>query len=168
MMITGKTLSRRTILRGMGTAVALPFLDAMTPAMKASPAKPPVRMAFVYVPNGIIMNGWNPASEGQLGELPRVLEHDFGQSLAVAHAAADRASEALADALDQRTARSLQPAYLGIGVEHRDSGSREHPRHGRLAHTDRAGERYTDHASNSPRSRSATSNGISGMPRIVK
>ena len=57
-MITKKSLPRRTFLRGMGTAVALPFLDAMVPALAlAKNAKPPVRMAFVYVPNGIMMNG---------------------------------------------------------------------------------------------------------------
>ncbi|HWB85405.1 MAG TPA: DUF1552 domain-containing protein [Bryobacteraceae bacterium] len=75
-MITRKSLPRRTFLRGMGTAVALPFLDAMAPAFAASrmPGKAPVRMAFVYVPNGIIMNQWNPTYEGKLGELPRVLK----------------------------------------------------------------------------------------------
>jgi len=74
-MITGKALSRRTLLRGMGaTAIALPFLDAMTPALQASTAAPPVRMAFVYVPNGIIMRDWNPAYEGALGALPRILK----------------------------------------------------------------------------------------------
>jgi hypothetical protein len=75
MMITRKTLPRRTFLRGMGTAVALPFLEAMVPAMAAiRGTKPPVRMAFVYVPNGIIMNGWNPDYEGKLGPLPRILK----------------------------------------------------------------------------------------------
>jgi hypothetical protein len=74
-MITKKALARRTFLRGMGTAVALPFLDAMVPAMAATrSAKPPVRMAFVYVPNGIIMDGWNPDYEGPLRELPRILK----------------------------------------------------------------------------------------------
>jgi hypothetical protein len=63
-------------LRGMGTAIALPFLDAMAPAFAASkiPGKPPVRMAFVYVPNGIDMRNWNPAYEGPLQELPRILK----------------------------------------------------------------------------------------------
>lgn len=73
MMITRKSLPRRTFLRGMGTAVALPFLDAMTPAL-AAPGKAPVRMGFVYVPNGIDMRHWNPDYEGQLGELPRILK----------------------------------------------------------------------------------------------
>ncbi len=75
-MITRKALPRRMFLRGMGTAVALPFLDAMTPAFAASrmPGKAPVRMAFVYVPNGIDMRNWNPSYEGPLQELPRILK----------------------------------------------------------------------------------------------
>lgn len=72
-MITRKALPRRTFLRGIGTAVALPFLDAMTPAL-AAPQKAPVRMAFVYVPNGIDMRHWNPDYEGPLQELPRILK----------------------------------------------------------------------------------------------
>lgn len=74
-MITRKALARRTFLRGVGTAVALPFLDAMVPAMAAGAAgKPPVRMAFVYVPNGIDMRHWSPGYEGALGELPMILK----------------------------------------------------------------------------------------------
>jgi hypothetical protein len=75
-MITRKALPRRTFLRGMGTAVALPFLDAMSPALASSklPGKTPVRMAFVYVPNGIDMRHWNPDYEGKLSELPRILK----------------------------------------------------------------------------------------------
>ena len=75
-MITRKSLPRRSFLRGMGTAVALPVLDAMTPALAsaATQGKPPVRMAFVYVPNGMDMRNWNPDYEGKLGELPRILK----------------------------------------------------------------------------------------------
>ena len=73
MIITRKALQRRTFLRGMGTAVALPFLDAMTPAL-AAPTKAPVRMVFTYVPNGIDMKNWNPEYEGKLRELPRTLK----------------------------------------------------------------------------------------------
>jgi hypothetical protein len=72
-MITGKSLPRRTFLRGLGAAVGLPFLDAMVPAF-ARPAAPPRRMAFVYVPNGIDVRNWNPDYEGRLGELPRILK----------------------------------------------------------------------------------------------
>jgi hypothetical protein len=62
-------------LRGMGSAVALPFLDAMVPAMAtAAQSKPPVRMGFVYVPNGIDMRNWTPSYEGKLRELPGILK----------------------------------------------------------------------------------------------
>jgi hypothetical protein len=71
--IERKALGRRTFLQGVGGAVALPFLDAMAPAMSAAP-QAPVRMAMVYVPNGIIMQEWNPAAEGALGPLGRVLK----------------------------------------------------------------------------------------------
>ena len=75
-MITPKALPRRTFLRGAGAAVALPFLDAMAPAFASSrlPGKTPVRMAFVYVPNGIDMRHWTPEQDGPLGTLPRILE----------------------------------------------------------------------------------------------
>jgi hypothetical protein len=74
MIISRRSLPRRTFLRGMGTAVALPFLDAMAPAATKSAVKPPVRMAFAYVPNGIMMEHWNPSYEGKLDALPRVLK----------------------------------------------------------------------------------------------
>lgn len=67
-----KFLPRRTFLRGLGAAVALPFLDAMSPALAAQ-AKAPTRLAFLYVPNGIDMASWNVAVDGPLRELPRVL-----------------------------------------------------------------------------------------------
>jgi len=73
-MIMRKSLSRRTLLRGAGAAVALPFLDAMVPAFASAPKKTPVRMAFLYVPNGIMMDGWNPDQEGKLDKLPRILK----------------------------------------------------------------------------------------------
>ncbi len=75
-MITKKALPRRTFLKGMGVAVGLPVLDAMSPAFASSkvPGKAPVRMAFVYVPNGIDMRHWNPDYEGKLAELPRILK----------------------------------------------------------------------------------------------
>jgi len=67
MIITKKALHRRTFLRGIGTALALPLLDAMVPAMAATrvtPANPAVRLGFVYVPNGIIQKGWLPSTTG--------------------------------------------------------------------------------------------------------
>jgi len=71
MMILGKHLERRTFLRGVGTAVALPLLDAMVPAFaRADSTKAPCRMGFVYVPNGIIMDQWTPKVEADIGPLP--------------------------------------------------------------------------------------------------
>jgi hypothetical protein len=63
MMITKKALPRRTFLRGMGATVALPFLDAMVPAMTAlaaTPATPVRRLGFVYIPMGSIIAQWTP------------------------------------------------------------------------------------------------------------
>src|SRR2546423_14831500 len=75
MMTPRRAIPRRAFLRGLGTAVSLPFFDAMVPAFAAPAAsKPPLRMAFVYVPNGIDMRGWNPDYEGNLAALPRTLQ----------------------------------------------------------------------------------------------
>ena len=69
MIITRKSLARRTFLKGIGAAIGLPVLDAMSPAFAASklPGKAPVRAAWFYVPNGIDMRHWTPAEEGALG-----------------------------------------------------------------------------------------------------
>jgi hypothetical protein len=63
-------LSRRTILKGAGAAVALPWLEAMTArqATAAETAKIPTRMAFFYVPNGVHMPAWRPADTAQKGD----------------------------------------------------------------------------------------------------
>ena len=68
-----KSLSRRAILRGAGTAIALPFLDAMMPAF-AGPLKPVRRLGVVYVPNGIIMDQWTPAAAGTDFAFTRILK----------------------------------------------------------------------------------------------
>jgi hypothetical protein len=64
MINTNRTLNRRTLLRGLGTALALPLLDSMVPARAATGAKPIIRLGFVYVPNGMIPAGWLPSAEG--------------------------------------------------------------------------------------------------------
>jgi hypothetical protein len=71
--ITGKHLSRRSLLRGTGVAVALPFLDAMRPAF-AGPVKQVRRLGVVYVPNGIIMKQWSPAEIGKDFQFTRILK----------------------------------------------------------------------------------------------
>jgi hypothetical protein len=79
-----KRISRRTVLQGLGAAVALPWLEAMgpvgswglaaatAPAAGARPA--PNRLAFIYVPNGKNMADWTPAAAGRLNELPHILQ----------------------------------------------------------------------------------------------
>ncbi|MEJ7609064.1 MAG: DUF1552 domain-containing protein [Bryobacteraceae bacterium] len=74
MIVTGKYLPRRTFLRGMGAAIALPMLDAMSPAFAAGTAASPVRLAFAYVPNGVMMNHWTPEAFGRDFTLPRILK----------------------------------------------------------------------------------------------
>jgi len=76
MMSDSSKLSRRTLLRGAGAAVALPWLDAMTPAFAQakSAARPPVRLGFFYVPNGVHMANWRPAEAGDLQDLPPILK----------------------------------------------------------------------------------------------
>jgi hypothetical protein len=74
MIITRKHLSRRTFLKGVGAAVALPMLDAMTPALSAAP-KAPVRWATLYVPNGVVnIDWWRPKGEGRNFEFSRLLK----------------------------------------------------------------------------------------------
>ena len=69
-------ISRRTVLRGIGTAVALPWLEAMMPmtSLAGGAAAHPKRMAFIYVPNGVIMPDWTPTAEGTNFELPSILQ----------------------------------------------------------------------------------------------
>ena len=69
---SGKSLSRRAVLKGAGAALALPMLDAMTPAFAATP-KPIHRFQTVYIPNGMAMEYWSPASIGDY-ELTPILK----------------------------------------------------------------------------------------------
>src|SRR5665213_2850717 len=75
-------LSRRTMLRGLGTAIALPVLDAMIPTRlysaeakaAAKAAVAPKRVAWLYVPNGIHMPNWTPAEIGSAYQLTPTLQ----------------------------------------------------------------------------------------------
>src|ERR1700693_127420 len=73
-IITRKSLPRRTFLRGLGAAVALPLLDSMSPAFAAPGRTAVPRMAFLYTPNGIIMKDWTPAAEGAGFEFTKTLQ----------------------------------------------------------------------------------------------
>ena len=73
MIITKKCLSRRTMLRGIGASIALPLLDGMVPALAAlrtTAARPVKRLGAVYVPNGMSMARWLPATEGPFALTP--------------------------------------------------------------------------------------------------
>jgi hypothetical protein len=76
MFITQKRLPRRTVLRGLGTTLALPLLDAMVPALARAQtsAKPPTRLSIVYLPNGIMMDQWTPDAEGTSFKLKPIME----------------------------------------------------------------------------------------------
>lgn len=76
MIITKQHLSRRALLKGLGVTVALPMLDAMTPALAtaAEKVKAPTRLFFGAVPNGIEMKAWKPQGEGKDFEFTRILK----------------------------------------------------------------------------------------------
>ena len=77
MIITKKSLSRRTMLRGLGVALALPWLDSMVPALAAvaqSAVARARRLGVFYVPNGMSLPYWYPAAEGTLKDLPPILQ----------------------------------------------------------------------------------------------
>lgn len=75
MIVSKKAIPRRTVLRGMGAALALPFLDSMmpafTPILRAAP--PVKRFGVVYLPNGVIIEKWTPAVEGAAFEFSPIL-----------------------------------------------------------------------------------------------
>jgi len=94
MLKTNLEMRRRTFLKGLGTAVALPFMESLAPA-RAAGGGAPLRMAFVYIPNGVNMADWTPPGEGPLGALPKILqplqglEKDFQVLSGLAHRKAD-------------------------------------------------------------------------------
>jgi Protein of unknown function (DUF1552). len=101
MIITKKSLARRAFLRGLGTTVALPLLDAMIPALGAATiaTKPAVRLAFVYHPVGMIMNRWTPAAEGSAFEFTPTMKalEPFRERLVVLSGLAQVNGRALGD-----------------------------------------------------------------------
>lgn len=95
MIVMKKHLPRRTFLKGAGVAIALPMLDAMTPALAnaAESSKTPMRLVFGYVPNGIEMKAWTPQSTGRNFEFTRILKplEPFREDLLVLSGLAHRA-----------------------------------------------------------------------------
>ena len=77
MFITKKHIPRRTFLRGIGAAVALPLLDSMIPAstvLAQTAASPKLRMGFIYFPHGAIMDQWTPKTEGKDFQISPILQ----------------------------------------------------------------------------------------------
>lgn len=113
-------LSRRRVLKGMGTAVALPFLDALTPAKVWASRAPikPVRMAFLFVPNGVDMANWKPDAAGRLGPLPEILRPLEGVkgSLNVLTGLAQNNANALGDGPGDH-ARSTATWLTGVHIK---------------------------------------------------
>jgi hypothetical protein len=98
-------LTRRTVLRGLGAAIALPWLEATASAADVAlravegVSGPPRRMAFLYVPNGVHMQAWRPTEEGSGYTLPSTLEplKAFKDDLMVLSGLAQHNAEALGD-----------------------------------------------------------------------
>src|SRR5438874_4318913 len=68
-------ITRRPVLKGLGTALALPGLESFSWAAPAQAAAgPPRRLAFLSIPNGVNMAHWTPKAEGKIAELPDILK----------------------------------------------------------------------------------------------
>ena len=107
MIITRKTLPRRTFLRGVGAALALPLLDAMTPALAgvAGRAVQPVRrLGWVYLPNGMAMESWTPPDATALELSPTLAPlAPFRDRMVVLSGLAQGQAEALGDGNGEHT-----------------------------------------------------------------
>ncbi|MBI2423550.1 MAG: DUF1552 domain-containing protein [Candidatus Hydrogenedentes bacterium] len=110
-MSSSRQFSRRTLLRGMGAAMALPLLDAMAPATARAAtmkAKAPVRMACIYFPNGVSLKDWVPEAGGTDYTLPYSLEPlaDFKSAINV-FSGLDKAASHQGDGHYAKTANFL-------------------------------------------------------------
>src|SRR5262245_27928988 len=77
MIVTKKALPRRTVLRGIGATLALPLLDGMVPAftpLLKGAGRPTTRFGVVYLPNGVNVKMWMPATEGSAFEFSPTLK----------------------------------------------------------------------------------------------
>ncbi len=123
MFVTRKSISRRTMLRGAGAAVALPLLDAMIPAFAPAATTAPVkRFGVVYHPNGVIYDQWLPTGEGTKFELSptlKGLEPFKDKLIAVTGLASDQA-EALGDGGGDHS-RACGSYLTGVHVKKSDS-----------------------------------------------
>jgi hypothetical protein len=124
MFITKKVLPRRTFLRGMGTALGLPLLDAMVPALSAlaqTAANPVRRLGFVYLPNGVArnfsgINYWTPTGEGRTFELSPILTPlaPYRERMLVISGLAQHQADALDDGANGDHTRSTSSWLTGV------------------------------------------------------
>src|SRR5499427_9374783 len=125
MMVMRKSLSRRTMLRGLGATIALPLLDAMVPAMTAlqkTPARPVRRLGVVYHPNGVIYENWLPKGTGRDFTLSPVLEplEPFKNQLLVLTNLSSHQAEALGDGGGDHS-RASGTYLTGVHIKKSDS-----------------------------------------------
>jgi len=125
MIVMKKAISRRTVLRGIGTAVALPLLDAMVPALTAqvkTPASPIRRLGVVYHPNGVIYQNWLPTGTGKDFTLSRTLAplEPFRDQLIVVTGLSSHQAEALGDGGGDHS-RASGTYLTGVHVRKSDS-----------------------------------------------
>ena len=125
MIVTKKSVSRRSVLRGAGAAIALPLLDAMAPALTAyqkTAASLVRRLGVVYHPNGVVYESWLPRGVGSEFELSRVLAPlaPFRNRLVVVTGLHDQQAEALGDGAGDHSRAS--GSYLtGVHIKKSDS-----------------------------------------------
>jgi hypothetical protein len=123
MFITKRSISRRTILRGAGTAVALPLLDAMIPAFAPAASTAPVRrFGVVYHPNGVIYDKWLPTGVGSNFELSPTLKglEPFKDKLIVVTGLSSDPAEPLGDGGGDHS-RACGSYLTGVHVKKSDS-----------------------------------------------
>jgi Protein of unknown function (DUF1552) len=123
MFVTKKAISRRTVLRGVGTAVALPLLDAMVPAFATAAATKPVRrLGVVYHPNGVIYEQWQPKGSGAEFELSPTLKglEPFKDKLIVVTGLFSDNAEALGDGGGDHS-RACGSYLTGVHVKKSDT-----------------------------------------------
>lgn len=143
MIITKKAISRRLVLRGLGTTLALPLLDSMVPALTAlskTVGKPTNRLGIVFVPNGMVMENWTPAAEGAAFEFTPILQPlmPFKNHLIVATGLHNKGVDQVHDGgapawLTSAPPRRTQGSDLHAGVSMDQLVARETGQHTQLA-----------------------------------
>jgi hypothetical protein len=121
MIVTKRALSRRTLLRGAGAAIALPLLEAMVPAFSATAGATAKRLGFIYLPNGVAMNFsgvnyWTPKGTGKGFELSRILQPlaPYRDRLTVVSGLAHHAADAHDDGANGDHTRATSSWLAGV------------------------------------------------------